>query len=479
MFLKPLSTPDCMRQYLTLALLLFSSFQVYANATFSHPALAAKPVPEGADIALYVVDAASGKTIYSERAELFQQPASVQKLVTALATKLYLPDDFRFATTLETKQDDVILRFSGDPSFTRTHLRVLIEKLKINNRTINGNLYLNGGVFDSFERAIGVPWDIMGVCYSAPSSSLSMNGNCVYGKLEATTEPPIKAVKASASDLVSMDAGDIILREGLNTQKIDCDLKLSVNDNNHYTVGGCVGTHRLPVNFHLAVQNPTELMIKVLYEELKRAGITLNGAIIRNDLVKGEEIARHQSGPLTQLVDEMVKKSDNLIADNLMKTLGNRYFNQPGSYENGAAAIKAILQEKAGIDIDKAVIVDGSGLSRNNKMSAKQLMQVVQYIFNHPESGVAELMPVSGVSGTLQWRPSLVNAPLKGQVTAKTGTIYGVYNLAGRIKTRSGKSLLFVQIISNYHPTSTNRNVARKPIRMFERSLYESLYNDH
>ncbi len=468
-----------MRLYLSLALLLFSSFNVSANATFSHPALAAKPVPEGADVALYVVNAQSGEAIYSERAELFQQPASLQKLVTGLAAKLYLPDDFRFETTLETNGEDAILRFSGDPSFTRSHLRLLIGRLKAHSPVINGNLYLNGSVFDSFERAIGVPWDIMGVCYSAPSSSLSMNGNCVYGKLEATTEPPIKAVKASASDLITMAAGSIILREGIDTNNIDCDLKLTANNNNQYTVGGCVGTHRLPVNFHLAVQNPTELMIKVLYEELKRAGIKLNGAIIRNDLVTGEIIASHQSEPLSKLIDEMIKKSDNLIADNLMKTLGHKYFDQPGSFENGAAAIKAILKEKANIDLSKAVIVDGSGLSRNNKMSAKQLMQVVQYIFTHPEAGVADILPVSGVSGTLQWRPSLVNVPLKGQVAAKTGSLYGVYNLAGRIKTRSGKSLLFVQIISNYHPTSKNRNVARKPIRVFERSLYESLYNDH
>lgn len=468
-----------MRLYLSLALLLFSSFHVHANAIFSHPALAAKPVPEGADIALYVINAQSGEAVYSERAELYQQPASLQKLVTGLAAKLYLPADYRFATTLETNQDDMILRFSGDPSFTRSDLRLLVGQLKAHSSTINGNLYLNGSAFDNFERAIGVPWDVMGVCYSAPSSSLTMNGNCVYGKLEATTEPPIKAVKASASDLVTMNAGSIIIREGLNTQNIECELKLAANDNNQYTVGGCVGTHRLPVNFHLAVQNPTELMIKVLYEELKRAGIKLNGAIIRNDQVKGTEIARHQSKPLSLLIDEMVKKSDNLIADNLLKTLGNQYFNQPGSFENGAAAIKAILKEKASIDIDKAVIVDGSGLSRNNKMTPKQMMQVVRYIFNHPETGMIDAMPVSGVSGTLQWRPSLVNAPLKGQVTAKTGSLYGVYNLAGRIKTRSGKSLLFVQIISNYHPASKNRNIARKPIRVFERSLYETLYNDH
>ncbi|MCX4188970.1 D-alanyl-D-alanine carboxypeptidase/D-alanyl-D-alanine-endopeptidase [Methylophaga sp. OBS3] len=468
-----------MQHYLILALLLLTSFTASANPTFQHPALAASPTPEGADVALYVIDSKTGKTVYAERADHFQQPASLQKLVTGLAAKLYLPKDFRFETTLETNKNDVIFRFSGDPRFTRTHLRTLIDRLKIHTSTITGNLYLNGSAFDDYERAIGVPWDIMGVCYSAPSSALSMNGNCVYGKLSATSEPPITAVKATASDLVSMDAGNMILMEGLNTDNIDCEPKLSANDNNEYTVGGCVGTHRLPVSFHLAVQNPTELMIKVLYEELKRAGITLNGAIIRNDLVKGEVIARHQSDPLPELVDEMVQKSDNLIADNLLKTMGRLYFKQPGSFENGAAAVKAILKEKANVNLADAVIVDGSGLSRNNRMTPKHLMQVVQYIFNHPEAGMVETLPVSGVSGTLRWRPSVVNAPLKGQIAAKTGSLYGVYNLAGRIKTSSGKSLLFVQIISNYHPSSKNRNVARKPIRVFERDFYEGLYNKH
>ncbi|ODN65548.1 D-alanyl-D-alanine carboxypeptidase DacB precursor [Methylophaga muralis] len=123
--------------------------------------------------------------------------------------------------------------------------------------------------------------------------------------------------------------------------------------------------------------------------------------------------------------------------------------------------------------------MDGSGLSRNNRVTAKQLVQVVQYIFGNKELGLIETMPVSGQSGTLQYRSSLVNAPLTGQVSAKTGSIYGVYNLAGKINTKSGKTLYFVQLLSNYHPESDNRNVARKPLRDFERSFYEKLYNNH
>lgn len=468
-----------MTKNLAFALLLLTSFTAHATQVFTHPALNGNPTPEGADIAVYVLDSTSGKEIYSERSEQFQQPASLQKIITGLAARLVLDEEYRFETTVETTDRDVIINFSGDPSFTRTHLRTLIEKLKLKQTTIEGNLYLNGGAFDTSERAIGVPWDVMGVCYSAPSSSITMNGNCIYGKIEASTPPPVKALKASGSPYISISADDIIIREGLENLNIDCDLKLTADNNNHYSLNGCVGTNRLPVNFHLAIQNTTHYLTKILQEELDRAGIHLRGKIIRNDKMSGTVIALHQSEPLMKLIDVMMKRSDNLIADNLLKTVGRVYYKQPGSYENGAAAVKAVLKEKAGIDLSRAVILDGSGLSRNNRITARQLMQVVQYIFNHKELGLIETMPVSGQSGTLQYRSSLVNAPLNGQVMAKTGSIYGVYNLAGKIKTKSGKTLYFVQLLSNYHSDSDNRNVARKPLRDFERSFYEKLYNEH
>ncbi|MCB2427456.1 D-alanyl-D-alanine carboxypeptidase/D-alanyl-D-alanine endopeptidase [Methylophaga pinxianii] len=468
-----------MTKYLTLALLLLTGVPTYATQVFTNSSLNGNPTPEGADIALYVLDAGSGKELYAERAEQFQQPASLQKIITGLAARLVLDTDFRFETTVETTDRDVIINFSGDPTFTRTHLRALIEKLKLKQTSIQGNLYLNGGAFDTSERAVGVTWDVMGVCYSAPSSSITMNGNCVYGKIEGTTPPPVKSLKASGSPYIDITAGDIIIREGLENQNIDCDLKLMTDNSNHYSLDGCVGSHRLPVNFHLAVQNTTLYLSKVLQEELDRAGIRLNGKIIRNDKISGTVIALHQSEPVMKLIDIMMKRSDNLIADNLLKTVGRVYYKQPGSYENGAAAVKAVLKEKANIDLSRAVIMDGSGLSRNNRITAKDLMQVVQYIFSHKELGLIETLPVSGQSGTLQYRSSLVNAPLTGQVTAKTGSIYGVYNLAGKIKTKSGKSLYFVQLLSNYHPESDNRNIARKPLRDFERGFYEKLYNEN
>lgn len=463
-----------MIRILPLLLMLFAATTLAAE-TFSHPALPDKRLPQGADLALLVVDADSGETVYSQRASQLQQPASLQKLVTALAAKLFLDDDYRFLTTVEESGEDIVFRFTGDPTFTRSHLRLLVEQLKHKHPVIEGNLYLNGGAFDGFDRAVGLPWDIMGVCYSAPSSSITLDGNCVYGKLDAIGENVANGLKASASSLIDISAGNITLRQGA-AQPYDCELKLNARDDNQFHIGGCVESHRLPYNFHLAIQNMSMYTAKVLKEELDRAGIALMGQIVRHDSAGGTIIARHRSGPVSEMIDRMVKRSDNLIADNLLKTIGRLYYNQPGSFENGAGAIKAILKAEAGIDLSRAVINDGSGLSRNNRMSPEQIMEVVRYIFRHDVSGLIETLPVSGESGTLRYRASMNQPPLKGHIAAKTGSLYGTYNLAGRLQTRAGRSLLFVQIVSNYIPLE--KRDGRRPVLLFEKTLYESLFND-
>ena len=154
--------------------------------------------------------------------------------------------------------------------------------------------------------------------------------------------------------------------------------------------------------------------------------------IKRDDGAKGELIASHHSAPLHELLDTMVKDSDNLYADNIAKTIGAKYFDQPGSFANGSKAIQAILKDEANIDLDRALIVDGSGLSRNNRMTASQMLEVLSYIYEHDDGlNLLATLPVSGQSGTLRYRQSIRQQPLQGRIQAKSGSLYGTYNLAG------------------------------------------------
>jgi len=433
-------------------------------------------LPAGSEASVLVVDPKANKIVISHQAETLRPPASVQKLVTALAATLQLGADFTFTTDIEAKEQDVIFRFSGDPSLRRNDIRQLIGRLKNDHNVIRGNVYLNGSAFNAFELADGWPWDNLGVCYSAPSSAMSLDDNCAVAKMifkdKASTQLGFEISRDAPINIIE----NLDLLDGL--EKRYCNFKLMADNTNQYKLGGCIGRHEIPRFLSFAVQNMELYVAEMIRRELKHAGIELQGDIIRNDRATGKIIARHQSAPLSVLIDEMVKDSDNLIADNLLKTIGRNFYNEPGSFDNGVSAVKAVLKDKAGIDFSHAVLADGSGLSRNNRMTTQHIMQIVQYIYRHPELNLMAAMAESGKSGTLRYRYSLRTDELRHRVKGKTGSLYGTFNIGGVLTAKTGKDLLFVQLVTNYHHPDYHRHEKRE-IRRFERKFYQSLYNNN
>ncbi|PSW19048.1 serine-type D-Ala-D-Ala carboxypeptidase [Photobacterium sanctipauli] len=440
-------------------------------------------LPAGSDAAIVVIDADTGTRLYQQREEQFQPPASIQKTITALAAASYLPKDFRFSTRIEQQGDNLIVRFSGDPTLMRTDLARLLRQARQKGITaVKGDVLLNGGQFNGYERAAGWPWDILGVCYSAPSSSLSLEHNCVQGALYSnkalgqTTRVNIPSHQpinvTTKAKVVSKD----------QQQQSHCDLELTTGYNNRYQLDGCLVKRDKPLPLNFAVQDTTAFITAVIKQELGNQGIRLSGKVKRDDSAKGKLIATHYSSALPELLDTMMKDSDNLIADNLTKTLGARYFQQAGTFANGTEAIKAIIKEKTGINLESSILADGSGLSRNNRITAAKMAEVITYIHQQDEQlELLNTMPISGQSGTLRYRQSLRQPPLKGAIAAKSGSLYGTYNLAGQLTAKSGKTLLFVQMVTNYHPPERDENApaVATPIEAFERQLYRQLYDSY
>ena len=301
-----------------------------------------------------------------------------------------------------------------------------------------------------------------------------MDKNCATGNLYIKPGASKPSVLLPAKKPIHIDTSTLQIIKTKPTNDDYCQMKLLADNTNHYQIGGCIHESSLPVKLKFALQNTTAYAKANIEDALKKAGIQLKGKIVRDDNKTGTVITEHQSASLDTLVREMLKHSDNLIADNLLKTMGHVFYKQAGSYENGIAALQHILKQQANIDLSHAMLVDGSGLSRNNRLSVEQLIQVVSYIFKHPELGLINDLPVSGESGTLAFRSSVNKPPLKGQIQAKTGTLYGTYNLAGKIRTKNNHDLLFVQIVTNFHPADEKQS--RWPVMKFEKSLYESIY---
>ncbi len=410
----------------------------------------------------------------------FYPPASTLKLVTALAAKLELGDDFHYTTSIARSSKDAVISFSGDPTLQRDDLKSLLTQYaKSHSRTIKGNLYLDNSAYTGYQRAVGWPWDILGVCYSAPSSAMTLDSNCaqasIYTKDNGTTRVYIPA--HYPIDVTTTAA--TVTRSGQKATQ--CDLELITTLNNTYKLSGCLVERKKPLPLKFAIQNPELYTYQVVTSLLKELKIQVKGDVVIGKKAKVNKtilVASHRSEKLPELLDTMLKKSDNLIADNLTKTLGATFYVQPGSFNNGTEAIKQILQTKANIDLSKAQLVDGSGLSRNNRMTSQTMAQVLRYIWdNDQQLNLIEAMPTSGTDGTLKYRQSMRKAPIQGNIIAKSGSLYGSYNMAGfGLDNVGNPNSIFVQFVRDYFPEEQDPDKpVEAPITQFERAFYKDV----
>jgi serine-type D-Ala-D-Ala carboxypeptidase/endopeptidase (penicillin-binding protein 4) len=166
------------------------------------------------------------------------------------------------------------------------------------------------------------------------------------------------------------------------------------------------------------------------------AGGTRLGAADENAL----PLASVDSAPLQAIVRAMDLESDNFIAEMLLKELGAVQTNL-GSSPSGAAVVRHLLGD-AGIPLEGVRIVDGSGLSRLNRLTAGALVALLHTMWSDPtlRPAVLRALPVAGVSGTLRERMRV--APARGAVLAKTGTTRVASALAGFVKGRYAFAIL-------------------------------------
>ena len=437
-------------------------------------------LPDGSSSSLILQSLSENKVQLNTNTQGYYPPASTLKLVTALAAKLELGDNFHYTTSIAQSGKDAIIQFSGDPTLQRDDLKKLLNQYaKKQSNTIQGNLYLVNSAFTGYQRAVGWPWDILGVCYSAPSTAITLDSNCAQASIYTQDNGKTRVYIPVHYPVVVSTIADTVTKSGQKATQ--CELELLTTPDNRYQLSGCLVERKKPLPLKFAIQNPELYTQEVTQSLLKEAGLTVKGNIIVGTKPSSKQIkvvASHQSQKLPVLLDTMLKKSDNLIADNLTKTLGSRFYVQPGSFNNGTEAIKQILLTKAGIDLSQAHLADGSGLSRNNRMTSQSMAEVLRYIWQHDtELQLIKAMPTSGVDGTLRYRQSMRKAPIKENIIAKSGSVYGSYNMAGYGLDKSGKpNSLFVQFVRDYFPNKQDQDKpVEAPIVTFEKAFYRDV----
>ena len=419
--------------------------------------------------AMWAVDVETletGEHLFSLNNRQPATPASTVKIVTLSAAAERLGWDFRFETELLTAapivdnvlRGDVIVRGSGDDWPPRAFEDFAAALARAGVHTIDGRVGGDDNAFDEEGLPAGWMWDDLGYGFAAPAGALQFHENLVTLTIYPGQAPgasaridvnPATSGLQIASDVTTAAAGnatDIVLR------RLPGQLTLHLS--------GVVPAGSEPTYRTASVDNPTIFFAHAFRAALIESGIDIRGAAVDIDdapELAGRDprylrrLALHHSPPVAELAKVLMRASRNVYAESLLKTLGG-VADAHASSEAGLVAIGEVLMEW-GVPAADYVLRDGSGLSRYDLMTPEALVVLLRRMHEdqrHRELFAATL-PLAGSEGTLSARLRATRA--HGNVRAKTGSMRGVWAIAGYLSTRDGETLAFA-ILANHFTIS-------------------------
>ncbi len=429
-------------------------------------------------------------------------PASTMKVLTAAAALTQLGSGYRFKTSIRTdaknarKQQsngiidgNLIIDFSGDPTFTSEKLVKMFQNLKDSGvRKIKGDIIINSSVFKGYTRGAGWPWEDLTLCFAAPAGGIIIDHNCVITKANLNRGARTFSQPMLTEYQPVKIAFDVEPKPKQDIADGSCPLIVEPSIDNTYRVTGCFNEElnrrrNYLQNFKFAVQDPKLWAKDIIRLAMRKVGISYTGKIdFSSRPVDGFTVLDTSvSAELPVMVKHMLKFSDNLYAEAIAAAAARSYLKKPVTIYSAAQGVKGILKEKAGIQFAGADLYDGSGLSSYNLITVSTMLQVLKYIKNNDSRlHILDLLPVSGESGTMLKRASVIKPPLKGNIIAKTGTIRHVRNLAGYVKTVNNNLVPFVVFTNDYSPDTAEYKLMNDENKLlphfeYERNLLEYL----
>ncbi len=402
-----------------------------------------------------------GKVLASHNQQLAFNPASVMKLVTTAAALDLLGPDYRWITRVyaqgplvaDVLNGDLIIQGSGDPRLAHEDLARLLRRLRsLGVREIQGDLVLDRSLFqttlDDAAAFDGLPYR----AYNALPDALLLDAKAISLRFfpDAQTQSVRVAMEPPMVDFLieppKLDTEPCInWREKLGTV-VDPS---SVHFSGTYSVD--CGERVLVLHAHtLSHARYFDAVFRQLWREL---GGSIVG-VMREEkkLESARELLQWESPTLAQIIRDINKHSNNVMARQLLISLATLPTSTAVTPEVGAAQAKAWL-DTLGVNSESVVIENGAGLSRKERLSANALSKVLYHAWHSPymPEFIASL-PIVGVDGTMI--RTLKNSAVKARAHIKTGSLNDVASIAGYVKAKSGRWISVVCMINHAEANS-------------------------
>ncbi len=420
---------------------------------------------ENAEVGIHVENVSNGEVLYSKNGDEAFIPASNQKIITALTALDILGQDYEFETHLffegeihdDVLEGDLIIVGGGDPTFGSPAIGEDPEKqfdrwakifTRHGIRKITGNIIVDESMFDAEYVHPYWPANQLLRRYSAPVNAFIFHDNCVRVNVapgaavgapaKVDLYPPISFYRIDNTCRTDSASNLIIVNRR--------DWRITVSGQARYKTGGWSGL--------ISVPDPAISSGKAFVHVLRSDNIEFSGEVIKRtqkswdyDNEKRFRRLALRRAPLDKVLEVMLADSQNLYAESLIKTAGAHHRGL-GSWQNGAEAVTKALEKRIGSRYDFNV-ADGSGYSRQNKLSPEMICKLLIQAHETAYPGILkDLMPAPG-EGTLKNRLTEESA-YADRVNAKTGYIARVGALSGYAEAQSGNFFAFSIILNNF-----------------------------
>lgn len=414
----------------------------------------------------------TGEVWYERNSDRMFMPASNEKIPTAAAALITLGPEFKYRTHYyysggiidSVLHGDIVVVGNGDPTFynrfykdPRDPFLIFADTLiEMGIKTVTGNIIGDDNVFDNEGYGYGWPLDGLDSWYSAESGALQFNENYIDLKIipPTTVGDTVIIVPNVNSDYFTINKIITVVDSGRT--------HISVNrpfGENEITVSGTIVAGSKEFERSPSIFNPTLYYTTVLKETLITKGINVSGnAIDCDDLTNWDSetnklnlIKTHQSPPLDEMLKMLMKRSQNMYAETMVKTMGWKN-SGTGSFAEGKKVVESVLSS-FGVLPDTYAYMDGSGLSRYDFISPHQIVKILKGMYKSEYWDIwRDMLPIAGIDGTLRNRMKGTKA--EGNVRAKTGTISNVRGLSGYVTTANGEEIVFSFLINGHLKSS-------------------------
>jgi D-alanyl-D-alanine carboxypeptidase/D-alanyl-D-alanine-endopeptidase (penicillin-binding protein 4) len=420
----------------------------------------------GTSYSICFADAVTGEVVFGFDANRNLASASVMKLYPTAVSLSLLGADYCFTTGVFMSgrfnsrkgvlYGDVVILGGGDPALGSGYFadhygdvpaRWAETLAAAGLRKVTGRVAAAESIYDHNPVPGGWSWADLGNYYGAGVYDLNYNDNkfniYVTGFSEGT---------AAVIDSTDQYGRDIQIENYLTSSgKSDNGYVYNAPYSTNAWISGSVPADSSMV-LRASLPDPPFTVVNQLNKALQQAGIKVKNSPVRERVSLKRESSNPPvcvtlSPPLSEIIKTTNHESVNLYAEALRKYLGQA-LEGSGSFSAGSTVIRNFL-DSAGCEPYEAVILDGSGLSPNNNISALMTTRLLVHMYKSSNSEVFRAsLPEAGVSGTM--RSYFRNELFRGRVIAKTGSIGSVRSFAGYITTQSGRTLAFTMIANGF-----------------------------